>query len=236
MSHFRGNSHFPLMWKKKRHQESYLSLPQKHFLSPNSKDIPSVFPPLHKTILLPTVTSLLPALSLSPQKPWQAGGTRIQEATAATFSSTKTWSLAGTQHHPRAQLQGMLISAPGQQGSSPCTETVLVFIPLPPHERPQPWDAGHGIQSNSSSRKVGTHLSFCLALNRWLMCTTLPQGTEVENKLPSSTRYVIKKKKSKYCNKIVMTIISNLTNTWDQFEKITKDTHRKKNPDIAEVL
>lgn len=69
--------------KKKRHQESYLSLPQKHFLPPNSKDIPSFFPPLHKTILLPTVTSLLPALSLSPQKPWQAGGTTIQEATAA---------------------------------------------------------------------------------------------------------------------------------------------------------
>lgn len=186
---------FPTHVKKKG---TCLSLPQKHFLPPNSKDIPSFIPPLQKTILLPTVTSLLPALFLSPQKSWQAGGTMIQEATPANFSSTRAWSLAGTQQHPRAHLQGMLVSAPGQQGSFPCTETFLVFIPLPLHERPQPWDTvGHGIQSNSSSKKVGMHLSFCLALNRWLMCITSPQGTEVENKLPSSTHYLIKKKKKK---------------------------------------
>lgn len=100
-SYFHANSQFPLMWKKKkkshRSHHIYLSILQKHFLSPNSKDVPSFFPPPQETILFPTVTSLLPALFLSAQKSWQAGGTTIQEATPAKFSSTRAWSLAGTQ-------------------------------------------------------------------------------------------------------------------------------------------
>lgn len=152
ISHSRG--------KKKKSQESYyLSCTSKAFPFTKLQGHPILFSTPTEDHPSPYIISLLAALFLSVQKSLQAGGTMIQEATPAKFSSTRTGSLAGTEQHPRCQLQGMFISAPGQQGSFSCTEIILVFIPLLLHQRPQPWDVGCGMQSKSFSRKVGMHFS-----------------------------------------------------------------------------
>lgn len=98
-SYFHANSQFPLMWKKKATGVIISIYP--YFKSISFHQTPRTshpfFHPHRRPSFSPTVTSLLPALFLSAQKSWQARGTTIQEATPAKFSSTRAWSLAGTQ-------------------------------------------------------------------------------------------------------------------------------------------